>query len=1299
MSFPNTLTIFINTRLRGYPKIKYEPDMTIPKTKSQTVYFNPLIKLNNETVNTIPPGYPATEKFVQFFNKNEYESLLGRNIADTSQKKITLEEATHMGIIDNNIKVTLNTLFNKNNLFYIHGKPNTILSYEWINGDWMVDKKSFEKKIVQNVYGRGLLYNQQQKMDEIEADKELEEFKKNHSSVIKGFAASTDISKFKDDLIIDEIKDKASTTYSQEIINKSIKQWGNDTLPKKMKSLLTKTLISENFFNINNELNLSSSPITLTLLYANDTNYSKDIKLNKGILESLYIKQKNAGIKMKKAMEKYETMLGSYSENILQNTNIPIITDNVYKNKKIFDETVKNFKRIIDQIKGKGITIREIMHNEKYKSTFLNASTTIETYKNQFLSLLLESYKALLQKNITQKEYIITLIKFYTNLYNIKKKSFEFNRTVNEYQNVFYLQILKLDIDSYTDILINMNSGQIFNENNEIKDIINNIENYIKTNSGLTQNYRELIEKFFNYPELLNIDRYRLDIYMFNLLKHNQNSELYMWEILYNQTYIYLNNIKQDIIGDDANPRQIIEGKLHKANIIVNQYNEKYPENQRNILLQNIRTINKPLKKQTVLLFKSDEQKQYNDYLKMQQYLVYCYDCITMYIRISIITYSREISYLTAQQNIGNLNIKEFDREIECLTYIGRTPIMLDYISNYLYWNPIQFKNNNALLLQSNAEFEANKITSTLELSSIYNRMDGLNIKYTDTVDILIPQISKIGFQNKCKSIIDDYDNPITSYEKKVERMMDELYKNYDVPKSIALRDVFALLIAEGLANNVLNDQLNINQNALWNIYDNLGAGDCLFYAVSELFNYQLLIDARSTNNPFSDNGLYTVSSLRRAVADVNHGITDAQIDALNMYRNEDPNDEEYRYLFDNGKWIGNNHEAVRNAMRQPNKYWGDQQAIQILEKIFKIKFIIIDTTTLSPETPFPIGIDVVFNTNGVQQYGTVVQQQPIVAGQQFYTILEYVTNRIYNNLGRNDNVIGVLHLNYFRTVVENGNLDIADQITQYAFLIYTDGPHYEIMYNQTINKCIYIFQEIPDYLKYLIFKTQWKYLTDEGRQNSWYYANNTFRGYMEHVEGINSIRPYWIPPPLSPPPPPPFGLHAPSAPMFGGSINSQNKYININSRSNTNMSNNMQQDNSKLSYYIIIDLELYPGKSVPPGKQAVIACHLKYEKIRQSYADMFGLLYQPTEYVNQDVQNNEHEEKSKYSRNNRNNRNNRNGYSRNERNNYGYERNNYGYERNNYGYEKGENEKNREKYHTYKNRVGGQKTRKYRFT
>jgi hypothetical protein len=156
MSFPNTLTIFINTRIRGYPKIKYEPDMTVPKIKGDSVYFNPLIKLNKSVSLKIPSGYPPAERFTQFFNKSDFNGLVGRNISAGFQKKYTLEEATKQGIVDNNINVTLDILFKKYNKFYIKGQPCTVFSHEWINGDWQIDKKSFERQIQQTVYGQGL---------------------------------------------------------------------------------------------------------------------------------------------------------------------------------------------------------------------------------------------------------------------------------------------------------------------------------------------------------------------------------------------------------------------------------------------------------------------------------------------------------------------------------------------------------------------------------------------------------------------------------------------------------------------------------------------------------------------------------------------------------------------------------------------------------------------------------------------------------------------------------------------------------------------------------------------------------------------------------------------------------------------------------------------------------------------------------------------------------------------------------------------------------------------------------------
>jgi hypothetical protein len=51
----------------------------------------------------------------------------------------------------------------------------------------------------------------------------------------------------------------------------------------------------------------------------------------------------------------------------------------------------------------------------------------------------------------------------------------------------------------------------------------------------------------------------------------------------------------------------------------------------------------------------------------------------------------------------------------------------------------------------------------------------------------------------------------------------------------------------------------------------------------------------------------------------------------------------------------------------------------------------------------------------------------------------------------------------------------------------------------------------------------------------------------------------------------------------------------------------------SMLSYYVIIDLELYPGKDgIPYDKSLLIGCQNKYEEIRHAWADLFKLEYKP---------------------------------------------------------------------------------------
>jgi ankyrin repeat protein len=178
----NTLTILLNTRIPGKRNLLYKPQMTIPNTNSSQVWFDPRIKLKQSIVNKpqpvplpvpvpptqsqriaqnryqMPSGYNNSrvqyggdgdgktpnerkEIYTQFFNRNEFNNLLLRTMNESPQQIPDLATAKEEGITDNNIQVTLDTLFKSDNVIYIEGAPYTIYAHDWIIGDWQIDTR------------------------------------------------------------------------------------------------------------------------------------------------------------------------------------------------------------------------------------------------------------------------------------------------------------------------------------------------------------------------------------------------------------------------------------------------------------------------------------------------------------------------------------------------------------------------------------------------------------------------------------------------------------------------------------------------------------------------------------------------------------------------------------------------------------------------------------------------------------------------------------------------------------------------------------------------------------------------------------------------------------------------------------------------------------------------------------------------------------------------------------------------------------------------------------------------------
>jgi len=133
---PNELKITINTSIPGFQSIRYKPSMSFPDEKNDdTIYFNPLVKLNSSVIKSLPQEVQKKE----FFNKGLFQSLINSH---GLLKKKSLVEATKEGYVDNNIRVTLETLFPSNSVLYINKQPYAIADLQWTKGDWKIDKKT-----------------------------------------------------------------------------------------------------------------------------------------------------------------------------------------------------------------------------------------------------------------------------------------------------------------------------------------------------------------------------------------------------------------------------------------------------------------------------------------------------------------------------------------------------------------------------------------------------------------------------------------------------------------------------------------------------------------------------------------------------------------------------------------------------------------------------------------------------------------------------------------------------------------------------------------------------------------------------------------------------------------------------------------------------------------------------------------------------------------------------------------------------------------------------------------------------
>ena len=168
-TIPNQLNITIRTSIPGYQKVQYKPSMTIKNIgkDDSSVKFNPLIKLQKSVIDKIPENLRIRE----FFNKGLFDSLINYTNS-TAAKTLTL--ATRYGYVDNNIKLTLETIFPSGSVIYIGEKPYVIADVQWTKGDWKIDTKQKRENLDPNKIADPYLYSTVVREDIISGEEQLQ---------------------------------------------------------------------------------------------------------------------------------------------------------------------------------------------------------------------------------------------------------------------------------------------------------------------------------------------------------------------------------------------------------------------------------------------------------------------------------------------------------------------------------------------------------------------------------------------------------------------------------------------------------------------------------------------------------------------------------------------------------------------------------------------------------------------------------------------------------------------------------------------------------------------------------------------------------------------------------------------------------------------------------------------------------------------------------------------------------------------------------------------------------------------
>ena len=851
---PNSLIIYIKTRIPNFFKMNYEPYMSVPKSKSHTVYFDPLVKYYEGPIKNLPSGVPKNKVVTQFFEASEFDSMINRILSDFRymQKPRTFEEAYDEHIIENNLNITIKNLFKPNGLFYINQKPYTIVGVKSNKYDWQIDKKPLEKLLNQFSY---LSVKQLQE----EANKEEEDIPE---ILRQRNVASSNIVENENISFVTSGLKNASKKSDKKLMEKEISGVTDSFIPydklpdvsSDILDLYTKYLRENYPINYSDNIDLARDPLTLSLLVDPSDLLNFINKNKKSTLIDFYSAFTNSKINLLNANK-------SYKELCVELAQYKTVFDNEIKNINLSiskEEEKQNVNELMLKISQLKVGYMQIM--------FKMADAINEIYQQQKLYFV--SSKALLEG---LKDDYINIIEYYET-------------------PVLALKCIEYDI-------VNMNSLITLDNGNPYSVAYHKNYNVFKHfyENQLYKNKKALLEPVINFADdfknyknnyVLLIEKEQYEIYNFKMYLTYSYNETDIWVLLFKSIELFINSISLDI-------NNIILQSDSSLTSLLKDYDV---EQQKSLLkelgVEGIQSdYDKSLKQFNWFLVKDDGaravvnkthkpfEQLYLDYIKKS---VKAYDAIILYIYLLEIFCLRQNRVYVAEENVNQINLeysltleKYYDNIIKNIEPSESSESFEKeiYIPETILWDVKELNNIDVVENKMSINAKSNLIYRA-RIKSISESRNNLISSCEKISEIITPNISKSGFIQQCINIIKTKPSNIIQHNFKTNYWISETIKNYDIQGTNNFIYNMEKVVRDAWFDMIIDD-INVDSYLDWLVFDNEQSKiDSLYAAIANGLNGQLQITNSETTNPYAEeiNGknVFTFESIKQLVLEIN---------------------------------------------------------------------------------------------------------------------------------------------------------------------------------------------------------------------------------------------------------------------------------------------------------------------------------------------------------------------------------------------------------------------------------------------